>query len=71
MIQNGSKKIYTRPSNILKWVHIYTGTINNIPIKHLIKVMNQSYDYLEEYNTSQDIENDNEAKLINEFLFQE
>lgn len=33
--------------------------------------MNQSYDYLEEYNTSQDIENDNEAKLINEFLFQE
>lgn len=33
--------------------------------------MNQSYDYLEEYNTSQDVENDNEAKLINEFLFQE
>lgn len=33
--------------------------------------MNQSYDYLEEYNTSQDIENDNEAKLINEFLYQE
>ena len=23
MIQSGSKKIYTRPSNILKWVHIY------------------------------------------------
>lgn len=33
--------------------------------------MNQSYDSLEEYNTSQDVENDNEAKLINEFLFQE
>lgn len=33
--------------------------------------MNQSYDFLEEYNTSQDVENDNEAKLINEFLFQE
>lgn len=33
--------------------------------------MNQSNDFLEEYNTSQDIENDNEAKLINEFLYQE
>lgn len=33
--------------------------------------MNLNQDSLEEYNTSQDIENDNEAKLINEFLYQE
>lgn len=28
-------------------------------------------DSLDEYNNEQEIENDNEAKLINEFLFQE
>lgn len=32
--------------------------------------MNLKQDSLESYNNEQEIENDNEAKLINEFLFQ-
>lgn len=33
--------------------------------------MNLNQDSLESYNNEQEIENDSEAKLINEFLFQE
>ena len=33
--------------------------------------MNLNQDSLESYNNEQEIENDNEAKLINEFLYQE
>lgn len=32
--------------------------------------MNFKQDSLESYNNEQEIENDNEAKLINEFFFQ-